>query len=292
MALVKGSTRWVLFLASSHEPEQRHVLDLAFGLMCLESVGVDKNNVSIYIDGKDRALIQQWLSLGSSHAYNVKVSSDFFIDCANNAHEDMVMFVSGHGSAAGIDAAVPITPYALLQSIKNAPSLKNAIVYLGQCFAGIFNYMPAGRRSESEVNAIFIGATNLYESLSSATTEKLVGGDTSWNANLFLLSVFKWLTNKVDVDGDGKLTVMDSYKYAGVLSNAINKDIKRDLFIDSFELHQKWEAARKQVQSSPTLMAVVAFRAIDQKYMTLLDLRYVHQECWILNSVPAQVIEF
>jgi len=170
--------------------------------------------------------------------------------------------------------------------------LKNAVVYLGQCFAGIFNYMPAGSKKDDEVNAIFIGATNLYESLSSATTEKLVGGDASWSANLFLLSVFKWLTNKVDVDGDGKLTVMDSYKYAGVHSNAINKEIKRALFIHSFELHGKWDAAKQDLKNNPSLAAMLAFQAIDQKYLSILDIRYVHQECWILNSVPAQVIEF
>jgi hypothetical protein len=292
MSLVNGSTKWVLFLASSDEPEQRHVLDLAFGLMCLESAGVHKENIYIYVDGKDRALIQQWISLGTSNIYAISSTQDFFTDCLVNAYENMVIFISGHGSAQGIDAVVPITPFVLLQSLKTAPVLKDAVVYLGQCFAGIFNYIPAGRKKPGEVGVILIGATNLYESLSSSTTERLIGGDTSWQANLFLLSVFKWLTSSVDVDGDGKCTVMDSYKYAGVHSNAINKNIKKSLFVRSFELHEKWEAARQLHAKAPNPATELALRAIEQKYSSELDLRYVHQECWILNSLPAQEIEF
>ncbi|CAM3958211.1 hypothetical protein CCOS865_02674 [Pseudomonas reidholzensis] len=292
MALLKGSTRWVLFLGAKGEPEQRHVLDLAFGLMCLESAGVAQTDLSIYVDGQDRASILQWISLGSINTHSVLSSSDFFADCALNTHENIVVFVSGHGSHAGIDAPVTITPHALLQSIKQSPRLKNAVIYLGQCFAGIFNYMPVSRTRPGDVEAIFIGATNLYESLSSSTTERLVGGDASWCANLFLLGVFKWLMDAVDVDGDGRCTVMDSYKYAGVHSNAMNKKIKKSLFVRSFEMHEKWEAARQESIDKPSLAARVALKAIQKSYSSELDLRYVHQECWILNSLPAQRLEY
>lgn len=292
MALVKGFTKWVLFLASSHEPEKRHVLDLAFGLMCLEAAGVSKDNIYIYIDGVNRALIHQYLSQGSKNRYTALTTSEFFSECKSNRHDDMVMFVSGHGNREGIDARLPITPSRLLQAVKESPNLKNAVIYLGQCFAGIFNHMPVERQHANDVNAIFIGATSLYESLSSIATEVWIGGRSSWSANFFLISVLKWVAESVDVDGDGRRTVMDSYKYAGMSANATHKNIKKRLFVRSLELHAQLKAAQRLHRAKPSSATVMEIEAIEQEYLSELDLRYIHQECWISNPATAQEIEF
>lgn len=63
MGLMQDATKWVLFLASPEEPEERHVLDLAFGLHCLESAGVSSENIEIYIDGDNRQNIISWCRL-------------------------------------------------------------------------------------------------------------------------------------------------------------------------------------------------------------------------------------
>lgn len=294
MNLIGSSTKWVLFLSASSDPEHRHIMDLAFGLQSLEAAGIDQADIHIYVDGQDRVLIHQLISTGSNNSYTVKESKDFFSDQENNTHENLVIFVTGHGSIQGIDAPQPITPYALLRSIKKTPNLSNAIAYLGQCHAGIFNYISAGRRTGqgAEPEVILIGATNLHESLSSSTQENLINGPTSWVANLFLLNVFKWISSRVDVDGDGKLTVIDSYKYAGVASNAVNKSIKINSFVRSIELHGKYMAAKIADQANPTTLTKLALQALATQYESELGVRYTHQECWILNSIPAQSIEF
>jgi hypothetical protein len=295
VSLMKGNTNWVMFLAANGDPEDRHVFDLAFGIFCLESAGVNPNDIHIYIDGQDRVMISKLIAVATKHTYHIKTTQDFIDNRKDNSYENLIMFITGHGSIDGIDAAKPITPCALLNSIKNTPTLQHAVVYLGQCYAGIFNYIGAGRgrrkESEHDPDVIFIGATNLHESLSVSTTESLPGGNFPWIANLFLLYVFKWLSKPIDVDGDGKVTIIDSYKYAGVMSNTMNKTFKIRSFVRSLDLHAKWDAAKNTHDLHNTPQTLLAFQSIEAMYITNLTSNHIHQECWILNSIPAQFLE-
>lgn len=283
-------------MASSQEPEDRHISDLAFGLHCLESAGVKPTDVSIYVDGNDRKLISQFISLGTQNNYDIKKTSDYFVDQKQNTHENLVMFVTGHGSIKGIDATIPINPYTLLGSVKSSPKLSQAVLYLGQCYAGIFNYIGAGRSvtpgAVAEPNVIIIGATNLHDSISSSTREQLGSNSHTWVANLFLLHVFKWFANPMDVDGDGKYTVIDSYKYAGAMANGSNKGIKMGSFVRSIELHEKVVAAQQVHNTQKTPLSELALKAVAAQYEQELAIRYTHQEGWILNAIPAQSLEF
>jgi hypothetical protein len=295
MGLIKGNTKWVLFLSTSTEPEHRHILDLAFGLFCLEAAGVNPVDIHIYIDGTDRASIKNFMQNGSANGLLIKESKDFFDDQKINEHENLVIFITGHGSTSGIDAAPAITPYRLLNCLKGSPALKRAVVYLGQCYAGIFNYIGAGRKiganGISDPEVIFLGATNLHESLSSSTQESFVVGTIPWVANLFLLYVFKWWCNPVDVDGDGKLTIIDSYKYAGAASNGICKNVKTITLAGSIDLQHKWIQASAAHTALPSTHTQLAMEAAFVQYASKLELLYIHQECWILNAIPAQSIE-
>lgn len=294
MSLISGNTRWVLFLSSHADAESRHVQDLAFGVMCLEQAGVNIANIFVYVDGADRVSIDNFIKSGTASPITVRQSKDFFTDQANNTYDNLVMFVTGHGGLEGIDAAPPITPYMLLNCIKSSPNLKQGIVYLGQCYAGIFNYIGAGSKpltnGSKDPNLIFIGATNLNESLSHSTSETLVTGPQNWPANLFLLFIFKWFLNPVDVDGDGKFTIIDSYKYAGSISNVVNKLVKAQAFPQTHDLQKNWETAKEahQHQNSPTTLANLD--AAHTLYKKHLEILYVHQECWILNAIPSQQI--
>lgn len=295
MGLIKDNTKWVLFLSARGEPEHRHIYDLAFGLYCLETAGVDIADIFIYIDGSDRVSIGNFMKNGSRGNFTVKESKYFFDDQKNNKYENMVMFVTGHGGIDGIDAAPPITPYRLLDGIKSSPSLKQAVVYLGQCYAGIFNYVGAGKKMGAQVvggpDVILIGATNLHESISSPTQEQFVVGVLPWSANLFLLHVFKWFSKPVDVDGDGKMTIMDSYKYAGVGSNGRNKSMKTSTLAQSVILQSNWINAQNAYNASPSILTKIAADAAYAQYEMVLSILYVHQECWVLNAVPAQGVE-
>ncbi|HAT2867637.1 TPA: hypothetical protein I8374_002071 [Serratia marcescens] len=296
MSLIAGNTNWVLFLAADGEPENRHVQDITFGVFCLESAGVSPKNINIYIDGQDRALINSLISIGTTNLYNIKPTNEFFADCKRNHYDNLMLFVTGHGSLSGIDAAPPITPCVLLTALKSCPGLQQSVVFLGQCFAGTFNYIGAGKKRgreahENDPEIIFIGATNLHPSLSLSTKENLPAGEMAWLANVFLLHVFKWLSNPFDVDGDGKVTVIDAYKYAGVMSNQINHTFKVQSFSTAVAMHPQWDAARTAHLAQNTLQTLLAFQAINTVYYNNLSNNYTHQECWILNAVPAQFIE-
>lgn len=294
MSLLSQRTKWVLFL-SDPEPEIRFMADLAFGVKCLEDAGVNNSDIFVYMDGQP-AQVSGVLALGSDHQYQIKTSDEFFTDSVNNTHENMVMFVTGHGSPHGIHGVVPITPNRLVSCIKNMPALNNAIVYLGQCYAGLFNYVNAGREGES-ADIIFVGATNLHESLSLSTTEQFLHQPITWFANVFLLHIFKWISSPSDVDGDGRVTVMDSYKYAGVHSNISNKLFKTQCFSEMVDQHHEYkqlEAIASVSTGNPTIDMSnrIDLQAAHEKYQHSLGTHYVHQECWILNSRPAQQIEF
>jgi hypothetical protein len=295
MSLIGGNTKWVFFLSAEVDAEERHILDIAYGVLCLESAGVKTGDIAIYVDGTDRVSIQNFIKMGTNSQFVLKESKDFFADQANNTYENLVMFVTGHGGPDGIHAAPPITPYALLNCLKSSPNLLRAVVYLGQCYAGIFNYIGAGSKQVAnggiDPEVIFIGATNLHESISSSTTEQFLTGPFSWPANLFLLFAFKWYSKPVDVDGDGKFTIADSYKYAGVYSNAVNKHRKTEGLAFSVDLQEKWIAARAAYQANQTQITELVLNAAYTQYAKHLSLLYVHQECWILNAIPAQRIE-
>lgn len=294
MGLVGGNTKWVLFLSAKNEPEVRHINDIAYGLLCLEKAGVSITDIAIYIDGSDRASIENFLKSGTSSQIIIKESKDFFTDQGNNTYENVILFVTGHGGPFGIDADEPITPHKLLNSLKSSPNLKHAVVYLGQCYAGIFNYIGAGTKTtngNADPDIIFIGATNLHQSLSLHTTENFLTGPISWPANIFLLFAFKWFSSPVDIDGDGKFTIMDSYKYAGVFSNNSNKEMKTSELINSSDLQAKFIAAKHAYDTTPNIITEIAYKAAYTNYSTQASLLYVHQECWVLNAIPSQRIE-
>lgn len=295
MSLIGGNTKWVLFLSAANEPETRHITDLAFGILCLEKAGVNISDIEIYVDGSDRASIENFLKSGTASQFNLKESKDFFADQSVNQHENIVMFVTGHGGPLGIDAASPVTPHSLLNCLKSSPNLKHAVVYLGQCYAGVFNYIGAGSKKkddgEADPEIIFIGATNLHESLSLHTTEAFLSGPVSWHANIFLLFSFKWFSSPVDIDGDGKFTIMDSYKFAGVCSNGANKNMKTNALIGSSDLQAKFVAAKQAFDANQNPSTDLALQAAHKNYSMSASLLYVHQECWILNAIPSQRIE-
>lgn len=348
MSLRSERTKWVMFLPCSNTTaEHRHVLDLAYGVLCLERSGILPEDIFIYIDSPAQCW-DSFFNFASRHQYVSRSTSHFFTDLIDNTYDNLVMFVTGHGGPFGLDAPTPISPNQLISSLKAAPNLKQAVIYLGQCFAGTFNYVNAGRARGEALDIIIVGATNLHQSLSASTREQFLDPQVQipWIANVFLLHVFKWMSSPRDVDGDGLCTIMDSYKYAGVFSNDANKQAKTNSFVRLMDTLQEFvdardilraaaaqsslpveasveagseasegaddsagsetsegadesagsEASEGDVESAESepqnLDAEVDCKAKFDMYMGQVALHHVHQECWILNSRPAQTIEF
>lgn len=306
MHLNNKKTKWVLFLSADGDSELRHVTDLSFGVMCLESNGAKEEDIEVYIDGSNRANIESNFALGTARKYRIMESADFFINLHENTHENIVIFVTGHGGCLGIDAAPTISPHKLLTRLKQTPNLEKAVVFLGQCYAGVFNYIGAGKKKDLEADVIFMGATNLHTSLSLGTTENFLNHqDYPWTANVFLLYVFKWLQNPIDIDGDGRATLMDCYKFAGCMANSLNKSRKRNIFDESIEHRGKYALAvqariahdnipddkRAPTHDLDLLALELGVKNAEQTYQRSFDLYHTHQECWVLNSIPAQQLE-
>ena len=139
-------TFWMFLLSSRNaQPEKNHIRDVGFGLYCLEKAGIDKNDIILVIDCTPPDQVESVLKEFTNQTYVIHSSSELGKLIEGNVdYKNMVLFVFGHGSQSGI-ASNPkdISPYKLYSSIKQSKSLKTATVYLGQCYAGLFNHMNA-----------------------------------------------------------------------------------------------------------------------------------------------------
>lgn len=203
-------------------------------------------------------------------------------------YDAVVTTVTGHGHQTGIGApGVGLSPQQLCAAIRTVPGVKIGALVLCQCYAGIFNYIDA----RTSPPLVLIGATNLHLSVSAGLNLQAPILNTSnqpalqsWMGNIFMFSFFYWLASPTDVDGDGQLTLMDAYKYAGTDSNSALVTIKRGLH---FAIEQASEHL-KQLRAQGAQAAVLG--AAEQKLQTLLETLYLHQEPWILNADQARVV--
>lgn len=244
--LREEKTFWIFLLSSrKQQPESNNIRDVGFGLYCLENAHIDKNDIFLLIDCEPMDQVQSILKEFTNQSYDICPSSKLVeIIRKNEEYTHMVLFVLGHGSECGIASRpIDITPHMLYSSIRQSSTLVTATVYLGQCFAGLFNYMDAqsvfkedGKKSP---NIIVLGATGLYSSIASSTTEKIKDCKIRWAANIFLYYVFLWFKNPLDKDGDSHFTIMDSFKYAALMTNFRNNGIRVENFIDKLRQIQK-----------------------------------------------------
>ena len=286
MSLLSDNTLWIFLLAASKEPEIRHIYDIANGIACIERKNISPNNIKILIDGTNKTIIEH-LNLFSKSKYTINKSKDLKTIVEETEKENIVLLVSGHGNIEkGIDSPNQIKPYDLLESIRCNNKTKNIIVYLGQCYAGIFNYVNVTEKP----NTIIIGATNLYPSISFYKQE--IG----WQANLFLYNLFRWINNPIDIDGDGKYTVMDSFKFVGAETNNYCYQYKGQCFEEALKLIKTKEEISKAMlyitNETDRNNLILALKTIQKELLQKQFIHYNIQEPWILNAIPAQKIEF
>ncbi len=202
-----------------------------------------------------------------------------------------VTTVTGHGHQTGIGApGAGLSPKQLCDAVRTIPGVKLGVLVLCQCYAGIFNYVDA----RTPPPLVLIGATNLHLSLSAGLTlvSPIVNtsnqpGLQSWMGNIFMFYFLTWVATPSDVDGDGRVTLMDAYKFAGTNSNAALVAIKRGLYL---AIEQASEHLKQLQAVTTTTPAVLG--AAEQKLQTLLETLYLHQEPWVLNADQAREVRF
>ncbi len=280
MTLFSDDTLWLFLLASSGIPEPRHIYDITNGVCQLEKKGIKPENIRLLIDG-DNYTISKYLDLHiRSSSYIVSNSSSLKDIVKNSSYKNIVVFVTGHGGFEdGIDAPSPIRPYDLLDRLRCNEVTENIVIYLGQCYAGVFNYVDVSNAPRT----VIVGATNLYPSISCPAE------DCGWSANLFLYNLFKWISNPIDIDGDGKFTVMDSYKYAAAETNNYCYKYKGITLQSILEILDEQKKLRK---NDNTIENCLRLKELENILLEQQSIHYNTQEPWILNANPAQKIEF
>lgn len=306
MGLFDEKTHWV-FLWTTCGPlhrEDRHLHDVRFGIISLlETRRINAEFISLVVDDKNYINQLKLILQDINKNINIFVIGDLNSYIINNEFENLVLFVHGHGSMDGLPCSRPITPYKLFSYIKHIRKLKRAVVYLGQCYAGIFNYMDVSSKTNEKgelvsPEIIVVGATDLFSSISSSILADIEQcAHVRWQANLFFYFLFEWIRSPQDVDGDRKCTVMDSYKYTGAKTNDICSFLKNKRFPTILSLHKKLDNAMEKINSG-NLDAMEKEElenekiSIETRITDMLNIQYIHQEPWILNAIPAQFIEF
>lgn len=301
--LLSDNTLWIFLLAYFEDADNRFISDITNGVICLENNGIKSENIHLLID--DRRNTAKGYITDFVKESNIKNFGDYYIESPynlkniikNSSHENIVIFVVGHGCKNGIrtdDKENPIKPYQFIQDLKSNKTSKNIVVYLSQCFAGIFNHINI---VNNKPNILFVGATDLHPSISHKQNAD------SWSANLFLLYLFDWinkLSPEMDIDGDGEYTVIDSYKYAGIMTNNCCSGYKTIAFeeaLDWVNIRRKELTILSELYRNNCPINLIALQtrkveAIERKLESIQDIHYNIQEPWISNPELAIKLKF
>lgn len=292
MNLLSSEVHW-LFLTGSNE--ERFLNDICFGIQSLFSKGVSSEKIKIIAD------INTPLIAGLIVPFDLPddielfetASFDSLVSELNSKY--LVIIVTGHGSSSGIALHNGnISPNSLISILRKSKFLEKTLVVLGQCFAGIFNYLEAKKLDNITGNSVlpeicFLGATNLDYSISSPVDiskgihTKDFECNQRWIANIFLFYFFQYIVNPLDIDGDNRFTVTDAYKYAGIQSNSHLKETRAMNFL----------YAIKTITSE----VIESSKIEEWKKQSIIDLEnffttaLTNQNPWILNAHFSRTLE-
>jgi hypothetical protein len=292
--LLEPDTIW-LFLSGSDE--ERFLDDVSFGVECLVHRGVLASNVLLFVDQPTP------LSIISSHQYlggmEVFRTSEIVGKISQKSPAKLVVIVTGHGSEVGIDALPPISPFSLIECLKNIKGLTYGLVVLGQCYAGVFNFLevkkidPVSRKVVAPEICV-VGATDLATSISafvdvsSNSTLQAFRCAHQWSANLFLLYFMWCVAEPFDIDGDSRNTIIDAYKLAGIRTNGELLGHKKEAFL-AFSDAIATSTVSKLTQDPSTISLLVS--KAKQDLAMACETILVNQNPWVLNANLARDLE-
>lgn len=270
MKISEGS-KFIFIATSSGHLEDRFLYDVNYGVAILKNQGVADEDIIVVTDATKETLVAKCTNM-SNVLFSTSSSFEFVVENADC--ENLFVISCCHGSISGIDSTTPIKPFSLNQALKNNKYAKNILVFLGQCYAGIFNFLDV---RDNNKNIVYIGATDIDASLS-----YMLNG-CEWVANISVFALFQWLKKPIDIDGDGIFSITDLYKYVSFYTNDVTRSIEK---IQTYHLIDasvklKMEEARATPSSSfSSLITKDAAEAI-RNYIV------PHQNTWMLNAIAA-----
>ncbi|HYP89218.1 MAG TPA: hypothetical protein VEQ59_13720 [Polyangiaceae bacterium] len=289
--ITRDDALWV-FVACSQEP--RHLHEIVFAISVLRRRGVPEERMLVFVDHArpepyfEPYRIRHVFAFGELAARLARGPTSGFA----------IVVIGGHGAELGLvpkNAGAPFKATALYAAISAIPGVSVGVVLLTQCFGGIFHYTKA----DGHPALVVMGGANLNLSLSMnielpAPLPQASGtpGLSSWAANVFAYDFFTWVDEQHDVDGDGALTVMDAFKYAGAKSNIRVRESKVPGFLAVQDQSQVFRQAldtykqAKAAGGSPSELLVkrMTVEAAYTKLQERVEFLYSSQEPWILNA--------
>lgn len=298
-SITRDGALWV-FVACSQEP--RHLYDIVFAVSVLRRRGVPDERILVFVDHARPEPYFEPYRIRNVFAFGALSQRLASAPPSRSA----IVVIGGHGAELGLvpkNATAPFKASALFTAIARIPQVTVGVVLLTQCFAGIFHYTKA----DDHPALVVMGGANLNLSLSmniqlAAPLPQATGapGLSTWAANVFAYDFFSWIDEQHDVDGDGALTVMDAFKYAGAKSNVRVRESKVPGFLavqDQAQVFRQALEAYKQSKvanaAAPELLVKrMVVEAAYTKLQERIEFLYTAQEPWILNARLACQIMF
>jgi hypothetical protein len=292
LKLLAPDTTWVFVSGSD---EDRFLCDILFGIQCLLHQKLKPQRIILFVDQPSGSAFMSVAAFPAGIAIYRTV--DMEKELLLRQTENLVMVVTGHGGSRGIAAQPDIQPYKLLNTIRNLPNLKTALIVLGQCYAGTFNFLEA-RSTDDEGKVVppefcLIGATELASSLSVGINISPVpiinqfACPTQWSANLFLFYFMVQVADPIDYDGDGLFTVLDAYKAAGIGTNADLLSIRQQSVKQFYETVVS--STLGELTQTPEFQKLA--EKARQDLLASADVLLTNQSPWILNANLARKLE-
>lgn len=280
-----SSTSWIFL---SYSDERRHLLDIVFATLVLLKRGVDISNIYIFSSDPNAAGILS--GLDNSNVYKL---DQFDSVLASISYTHAFVTITGHGSPNGVGQNMRSAD--LSKGVRSIQNLEIGVLALCQCFAGVFNFSEA----YSDPKLVVMGATNLSLSISSTVSVStgIPGVDPlTWCSNLFMMHFFDWMRQPIDIDGDGHLTVLDAYKYAGAFAHDRVSKAKSEVFVEIQDLSAKLTQQRAHKATLEQAgLETLAVELDISSILTLMDnkLSVLHtsQEPWLLNANLSRKVE-
>lgn len=271
-----SNTKFLFIVTSSDKIEDRFLYDAEICIHTVHGKGVQLSDIVIATDSDNSIILAKCPSM---HGATFVTSQQLLYTINTLECENLIILVDCHGSIDGIDAKSPIKPYPFTTAVKTNSFVKNVVVFFGQCYAGIFNWVDV---RQEEKNIIYIGATGFDSSLSYGVS------GLQWSANISLIAFFSWLLSPKDIDGDGAITVMDLYKFIAISTHYVTDDIEKQQTTKLVDAKVELKLAMKERGSSSEAMTKLEQEAIEalENYMV------PHQDPWLLNASSAQQVQF
>lgn len=290
-----NSTLWIFIVSTENKDIVRHATDIVFSVHTLRQLGVPKDHIYIFINDKFVNLMSDFLIDHNvdSHVHNLTQLNNVLTNLNLNITLAM-MVIGGHGSPRGIHYSGNVySPNDLITTLRSVRNVQYASMILCQCYSGIFNYLDA-----SSTPPIFLMAgTNLKLSLSlnielqnplrSVSTKTDIQ---KWAANPFQYYFFEWLSNPMDIDGDGVCNIIDGFKYASSLTNQKTIGIKGSMLVVlSHAIDEHRSLLKKRCKSEKVNKRI---NDLDQLINSIPQNLYNVESPWLLNPLFGKWINF